>query len=179
MNKQEIRNSIYCPHAGSEEATGLALVVLEDFLPGDGKHAASLANMLANSSLENVCKFRMGIDSDNLAACLSDHKAAIIVDSVSHEPPSGSISITDLGAMLEKTTPIKIDSCHGSYLAQQLRLLKRTGRLPSRLIFIGAERDTVNGNYKGVSDTQARSSQPSSTLSLLIDKVAETLKRNA
>lgn len=171
-----------CPHLGVSHPNGLALVVLQDppFANEGNDLCKVLSNVfLSNSTLENVCLFYLSPIDDSLVTCLNNHKAAIIVDSMANASQSGTISIMDLAAMLEKTTPLKIDSSHGFYLAHQLRLVKKSARVPERMIFLGVGNGTLNRVRENGSGSRARSPQSANTVSLLVGKVAETLKRNA
>jgi hypothetical protein len=174
--------SANCPHSEASQSDGLALIVLQDSRVTSGGNVLCkvLGDVyLSNSTLENVCLFYLSPIDDILATCLSNHKTAIIVDSVANDSQSGTISIMDLAAMLEKATPLKIDSNHGFYLARQLRLLKKSARVPKRIIFLGVGNGTLNATQKEDLGNSARSPQSAKTLSLLVGKVAETLKRNA
>lgn len=173
MKNQKTLVSSYCPHAGSAEANGLALVVIKDEGPNGS------CPDLEKSYLENACFFQLRPKNGQLANCLGGHKTAIIVDSVSNEPANTTISITDLSALLQKATPLTIDSDHGFYLSKELRTLKKSGKLPERIIFFGAERGKLGAVFAEGSAVSDKLTQVRSTLSLLVSKVAETLKRNA
>lgn len=176
MKNQKRLSSLSCPHTASCKPTALALLVLEVPTSDKGDRAG---NVLPRPSLENVCCFQVNPQIDNLANYLIGHKAAIIVDSASNDPATSTISIKDLTALLEKATPLKIDSDHGFYLARQLRALKKSGKLPERIIFFGAERSKLCATSPETAAMAGRPTKISTTLALLVNKVAETLKRNA
>lgn len=179
MKKQKKLSSLPCPHSESCKPCGLVLLVVEEPTSKRRDRSDSAGNVLTRPSLENICYFQVNPYIDNLADHLMGHKAAIIVDSVSNDPNNGTISIKDLTALLEKATPLKIDSDHGFYLARQLRSLKKSGKLPERIIFLGAERSKLSATSPETTEMASSMTKVSTTLSLLVSKVAETLKRNA
>jgi Ni,Fe-hydrogenase maturation factor len=167
-----------CSHEHGQE-NGIAIVFMAALVQGDAL-PARLSKALSNTALENVCHFEISPHQGRLATCLSNHKAAIIIDSTHTDALAGTVSIMDLSAMLDKTTPIKIDSCHGLAMARELRSAKRSGTLPKRVVFFGVE---VGDTHKNDGNTKrpADETPPQiiDSLCSLIGKVLETLKRNA
>ncbi|PWT98646.1 MAG: hypothetical protein C5B53_06470 [Candidatus Melainabacteria bacterium] len=175
MKKKNIHLVACCPHSELAVPEGLVLIAIED---SQKSFLGNLCNTPSQPSLENICKFKIRADAEDLATYLKGHKAAIIIDSASDGSAPGTISLMDLGAMLEKSTPLKIGSRHGFYLARQLRELKKSGQLPERMIFFGVENSEVQRSGNGTG-SQPNTAQSPKTLILMINKAAQALNRHA
>lgn len=180
MKATNTLSSAECGHKDHAKTHGLVIVSLCGILNDDQGLPSCLCRSLPETSLENVCHFDLSPHHGCLAACLSTHRAAIIVDSTQTGAPKGTVSIMDLSALMDKTTPIKINTSHGLSLAKELRLAKRSGKLPTRLIFFGVEVGGSNGQDE-MFDLALDERLPLtiSNLCLLVGKVLETLKRYA
>jgi len=162
------------------KAEGFALITIGDALGADECIPTKLCDQLEKSTaLKDICRFDLGPHTDSLSECLSSHKGAIIIDSTQNGTAPGTVSIMDLGAMVERTTPINIRSCHGFSLADELRATKRSGRLPKRIIFFGIEINDVEVGDKLNSKLAAKLPLLVNNLSLLMTKLLETVKKDA
>jgi hydrogenase maturation protease len=168
-----------CSHMKMAEPKGLVLISANDSIKGVYAIGDTLLSNLPKFSLENVCCFDGGEPINELARYLSHHKAAIIIDSTRNGKAPGTISIVDLGAMFDRVTPLNIGSCHGRALADELRLLHKSGRLPKRLILFGIEIDICNEDDKIGAILEEKLPQLTKNFTLLVSKILETLKRNA
>ncbi len=168
-----------CKHSTQVDPSGLVLLTIGNSLRGDDGMAAMLCDMLPSSSLKEVCRFDLGLHTSLIAECLSGHKAAIIIDSTSNGTAPGTVSIVDLAILVERTSPINIGSCHGLSVADELRLAKRTQRLPKRMVFFGVEISEVAWSQKLSSSLERNLPHVSEKLSVLIQAIMEILKRDA
>lgn len=164
-----------CPHKNPNVAQGLVVIAIED---PQHSFLGNFCSGLADPTLENICRYIINAESDDLATYLKDHKAAIIIDSAADGCPPGTVSLMDLGAMVEKSTPLRINSRHGFYLARQLRHLKKSGGLPHRILFfaVGSGDLKAGGNGSG---TRPGARQSPKSLTLMIDKAAQALSQHA
>jgi hydrogenase maturation protease len=169
-----------CHHSGSAGEKGLALVTLGNPLRGDDGVAARLCDSLPDSVMENVCRFDLESNSSQLADCLSGHQAAIVLDATSCGATTGTITLVDLNAAMQRTSALAIESSHGLSLLDELRLARASAfPLPSKMIMFGVEVADVNWG-SGVSHELSQELPAlSSRLALLIMKVMETLTKNA
>ena len=177
MKSLKVQNQAQCDHTALVHPDGLALVTIGNSLGGGDDMAASLCDVLPETALKDVCRFDLGSYTGFLAASLAGHKAAIIVDSTCNGTAPGTVSILDLTAMLDRAAPLKIESCHGFALADELRLAKRQGKLPRRIIFFGVEVGDQAATGQPIPNLKL--SQSVRNLSFLVLKVLETLKRDA
>lgn len=168
-----------CLHSKAKQAEGLALITIGNTLRSDDGAASYLCDALSAHVLNGVCRFDLGSYTGFLADCLAGHKAAIIIDSTSNGNRPGTVSIIDLGAMVSKSTPMNISSCHGFSLADELRLAEKHNKLPKRIIFFGVEISKADWNEHLSNALKDTIPVLVSNLSLLITKVVETLKQNA
>jgi hydrogenase maturation protease len=182
MQRLEKISSMQCSHTKLGKAEGLALITIGDSLRGGDGIAINLCDQLEESTaLQDICRFDWSPQSGFLSECLSSHKGAIIIDSTQNGTAAGTVSIMDLGAMVERTSPMNIRSCHGFSLADELRLTKRSGRLPKRIIFFGIEVNELmrgNGGEKLSSKLTAMRPRFVNSLSLLMTKLLETVKKD-
>lgn len=168
-----------CHHGIKPQPEGLALITIGNSQREDDGIAEALCDALPESALKGVCRFDLGSFTGYLGDCLCAHKAAIIIDSTNNGTGSGTVSIVNLGAVLDQASPMKIQSCHGFSLADELRLAKKFKNLPKRIIFFGIENSRTSWKNKLSSDLQARLPHIVEKLSLLVSTVLETLKRDA
>lgn len=168
-------NTYQCQHSLLPEASGLVLITIGGSLKGIG---SALCNCLSASVKRDICRFDLDASTGGLDQCLAGHSAAIIIDCTQNGTTSGTISIMDLAAMLDRATIINVGSCHGFSLADELRIAKNRGTLPKRLIFFGVEVSATVENDQLNSKLEEKLPQLVKNLSLLIDKVLEILKRN-
>ncbi len=184
--------AVKCPHLEVKEPSGLAVITLDDSARGDDGVASALCDGLSEAILNNVCRFDLGSHIGQLAECLKGHRAVVLIDTTENGTAPGTVSIVDLGAVLDKTAPPNIQSCHGSSLWTELRNAKKSGILPKRLIFFGIENfgENFDKNF-GVENIQVdrkdRLGQNQQTkpqkqvqsLSFLVTKILETVKCDA
>jgi hypothetical protein len=175
MNHSDIRSIEGCPHSDLEQPEGLAVIAIGNAQP---RRFGNLNNVISQPTLENVCKFKVRANAEDLATYLKGHKAAIIIDSGTNSDEPGTISLIDLGAMLSKNTLVKINTRHGYYLTRQLRQLKKSGQLPARIIFFGVENGDSHPTHNNKNNHPSTSQSPK-TLTLLINKAAQALKQHA
>ncbi len=176
MQVARLLSNLDCVHS---VAAGLALITVGSSLRGDDGLAAALSHSLPKDLCKRVCRFGLGSYSGMLHECLIRHKAAIIIDSTNNGTASGTVSILDVSHILTQAEPLNIRSCQGQMLSEEVRLAKKRGRLPKRIIFFGIEIDKADWNEKISADVETRLPKLVSQLSFLITKVVETLDDNA
>lgn len=132
-----------CIH-GKPGKDGLALITIGNQLRGDDGIAAALCDALPESALQDVCRYDLGTYTGYLSDCLAGHQAAIIIDATYNGTASGTVTLMDLSSVLANAVPMNIQSCHGLSLADELRLAKKEGGLPKRIIFFGIEVNDVD-----------------------------------
>lgn len=167
-----------CRHSELESPAGLCIVTVGNSLRGDDGIASALCQSLPETVLSDVCLFNLGPYTSYLSDCLKGHKAAIIIDSTCDGLSPGSVSIVDLHALLEGPN-VNINSSHGFSVADELKLAKQLGNLPNRLIFFGVEIGEVN--WKETISPALKEKLPLlvSNLAFLVQRILETLRKNA
>ncbi len=181
MNTQAITKTLtyrQCRHAKEGEPGGLALITIGSAFRGDQGIAPALCNVLPARMLVGVCRFDLGSHTGFMADCLANHKAAIIVDSTMNGTTPGTVSILDLGTVLDHNTPINFRSSHGLSVVEELRSAKKYGKLPKRIIFFGVEVGQIAPNNGLSRELQRRLPGLVDSLSFLVAKGLETLKRD-
>lgn len=179
MQSARILRNIQCPHAKLEVPQGLAVVTIGNPLRGDDGVATAICSAMPEATTRDVCRFDLGTYTGFLGDCLSGHKAAIIIDSTSNGTAPGTVSILDLGTLLDRTAPLALRSCHGFSLADELRLAKKHAHLPKRIIFFGVEIADIDWNEKLSPALQEQLPHLVLSLSNLVTRVVEALKRDA
>lgn len=167
-----------CQHSELVQPAGLCIVTVGNSLRGDDGIASALCEHLPATVLSDVCVFNLGTYSNYLSDCLKGHKAAIIIDSTCDGLSPGSVSIIDLHALLEGPN-LNINSSHGFSVADELKLAKQLGSLPNRLIFFGVEIGEVN--WKETISPALKEKLPLlvSNLAFLVQRILETLRKDA
>jgi len=166
-----------CRHAKGGEPGDLALITIGSAFRGDQGIAPALCNVLSDRMLVGVCRFDLGSHIGFLPDCLANHKAAIIVDSTINGTRPGTVSILDLGTVLDQNTPINITSSHGLSIVEELRSARKNRNLPKRIIFFGVEVGQIASSNGLSRDLQRKLPGLVDSLSLLVAKALETLKR--
>jgi hydrogenase maturation protease len=175
-NETELRR---CGHSAQESEGLLAVITIGNSTRGDEGIAEAVCNALPKSALNGVCRFDLGMQTACLGQCLSGHKAAIIIDSTQNGSAPGTVSIIDLSSLLNKATPIKLDARHGLSLADELRMAKKMGHIPARLIFFGVEVDDTSLSDGLSTALNEKVPHLARQLSPMVTKMVETLKKNA
>ena len=179
MQVARLLSNLECEHFHSDVAGGLALITVGSSLRGDEGLASALSQSLTKDRCKPVCRFDLGSYSGALYECLIRHKAAIIIDSTNNGTAPGTVSILDVSYILSQPEPLSISSCQGLMLSEEVRLAKKRGRLPKRIIFFGIEIDKADWNEKISAEVETKLPKLVSRLSLLVTKVVETLDDNA
>lgn len=179
MRSPDMNYGFECKHANLLDPQGLALITIGNTLRGDDGIAAHLCDTLSENDLKDVCRFDLGTYTSYLATCLAGHRAAIIIDATNNGTAPGTVSILDLNQLLDRTSPLSIKCCHGFSIADELRLVKRQGRLPKRIIFFGVEIDCVEYDTKLSAPLKSTLAHLNGNLSRLVSQVLSTLKREA
>jgi hydrogenase maturation protease len=167
-----------CLHSDLVQQDGLCIVTVGNSLRGDDGIASALCENLPESVLSDVCVFNLGPYTNYLSECLNGHKAAIIIDSTCDGLSPGSVSIIDLHALLEGPN-LNINSSHGLSVADELKLAKQLGSLPTRLIFFGVEIGAVNWNETISPALKEKLPLLVSNLAFLVQRILETLRKDA
>lgn len=169
-----------CSHSDQEIPSGLCIITIGNNLRGDDGIAMKICDKLPPTLADDVCRFDLGTYTSYLGSCLQGHKAAIIIDSTSNSCTPGSITIVDLKAYLEdqKGSPLGVKTTHGFSLVDELKLLSEVSELPDRLMLLGVEVKDVNSE-KVSPALQSKVPQLVSNLSFLVERILETLKKNA
>ncbi|MBY0552499.1 MAG: hydrogenase maturation protease [Candidatus Obscuribacterales bacterium] len=170
-----------CDHSVGSEPAGLVIITIGNPLRADDGIAAALCNALPLPSLQGVCRFDLGVSTSRIGECLAGHKAAIIIDAtcIGNGTGPGTVTLVDLNAAINKRTPMEIKSCHGFSLFDELRLAKTTMELPKRMILFGVEVadtqwcDSLSQDLKGEVPALAKG------LSKLVQRIMETLNKDA
>jgi len=179
VQSSNILNYSQCKHAKLTEPDGLALITIGSTFRGDFGIAPALCNVLPAAVVRDVCRFDLGSNAGFIADSLYNHKAAIIIDSTVNGTASGTVSILDLGTILDRVTPINIPLSHGMSVCNEIRAAKKHAKLPARMIFFGVEARDLD-EYGCLSNKlQKRLPGLVDHLSLLVTRVLETLQRNA
>ncbi|HEY9715692.1 MAG TPA: hydrogenase maturation protease [Chroococcales cyanobacterium] len=168
-----------CSHNLEDSQAGLALVTIGNSLRSDDGVALALCDALPHRIKSTICRFDLGSHIEHLAACLKGHHSAVVVDSTQNGSEPGTVSILNLALLLESTSPLRVESCHGLSLADELRLAKREVRLPDRLIFFGIEANDVSWSESLTPALQQKLPGLVKHLSSLLEKILESLKRHA
>ncbi len=177
MHGPEIRYSFECRHASLSEPQGLSLITIGNTLRQDDGVASYLCDTLSENDLKDVCRFDLGTYTNHLASCLWGHKAAIIIDATNNGTAPGTISLVDLNALLDRASPLAIKCCHGFSIADELRIAKKQGRLPRRIIFFGVEADNTEFGTDISAPVQSSLRWLNNNLSILVSQVLSTLKK--
>ena len=169
-----------CSHSTQSKPSGLCVITVGNTLRGDDGVAVKICNNVPLPVFKDVCRFDLGTYTSYLGACLQGHKAAIIIDSTSNSRAPGSITIVDLNAYLEDESGgnLTIRSTHGLSLVDELKLLKEVGTLPERLMLLGVEVKDAESEKVSL-DLQSKVPQLVSNLSFVVERIMETLKKNA
>lgn len=179
MQVARLLSNLECKHSDSEHAGGLAVITVGNSLRGDQGLAAAISKSLPKDLRNRCCRFDLGSYSGFLQECLIRHKAAIIIDATKNGTAPGTVSMLDVSYILTRAESLKIKSCQGLMLSEEVRSAKMRGRLPKQIIFFGIEIDRSDWNEKISDDVQRKLPRLVSQLSFLISKVAETLGDNA
>lgn len=178
MYAKQQQNPSRCQHSELVQPAGLCIVTVGNSLRGDDGIASALCEHLPATVLSDVCVFNLGTYTNYLSDCLKGHKAAIIIDSTCDGLSPGSVSIIDLHALLEGPN-LNINSSHGFSVADELKLANQLGSLPNRLIFFGVEIGEVN--WKETISPALKEKLPLlvSNLAFLVQRILETLRKDA
>ncbi len=179
MHVGRLQSNMECKHSHSENSEGLALITVGSSLRGDEGLAAALSHSLPADLHKRVCRFDLGSYSGYLHECWISHKAAIIIDSTDNGTAPGTVSILDVSHIITQSEPLNIRSCQGRMLSEEVRLAKKRGRLPRRIIFFGIEIDKSDWNEKISGEVKVRLPKLVRQLSYLVTKVVETLDNTA
>jgi hydrogenase maturation protease len=116
----------------------IGLVTMGSILNGDDGAPRIAGAMLDQRLKDSVCIMNFDIFTYFLSDCVSAHDAVIIVDtsSTKHEP--GHTEIYDLLPVLEGTKS-KPSCCHIFSMLNELRLAKRSDKLPQQLTLFTIE----------------------------------------
>lgn len=156
------------------------LVTIGNEFRSDDGIASMVADCLPEYANHSLCRYNLGPYVGLLAKCLAGHEAAIIVDATQNGTPAGTVSIADLRTILDRPGPLKILTCHGLSLADELRLAKATDvPLPPLIVLFGIEIDSTDW-AKGLSPALTEQlPRLANYLSVLIAKLNESLESNA
>ncbi len=179
MQVARLLSNLECKHSDNEHAGGLAVITVGNSLRGDHGLAAALSKSLPEDLRKSCCRFDLGSYSGFLQECLIRHKAAIIIDATNNGTAPGTVTMLDVSYILTQAEPLKINSCQGLMLSEEVRLAKKRGRLPKQIIFFGIEIDKADWNEKISDDVQRKLPQLVNRLSFLVSKVAKTLSDHA
>lgn len=167
-----------CCHSAAAEPIGLCIVTVGNSLRGDDGIASAMCDQLPPRVLSDVCRFDLGTYTSYLSDCLKGHKAAIIIDSTCDGLSPGSVSIIDLNSVLEGPS-LDIKSTHGFSVVDELKLASQLGALPNRLIFFGVEICETNKKDQISPALKAKLPQLASNLAFLVERILETLRKDA
>ena len=179
MQGAKFKEHIKCHDSVLGDPQGLALITIGNSLRGDDGIASALCDALPSAATADACRFDLGSYTGHLADCLPGHSAAIIIDATRNGTAPGTVSLADLGASSDITSPLNIRSCHGFSLADELRLAKRLSQLPERIVFFGVEVSNVDWSDKVTPTLEKILPQLVNKLSVLVSQMQETLKRDA
>ncbi len=168
-----------CRHSRCQEPDGLVLISVGNCLRRDDGISQKALDQLAGSTLKACCRFDLGSHTNHLPSCLAHHKAGIVIDSTQNGLLPGTISIVDLNELLKKDTQLKIQSCHGFSLVDELRIASKYSRLPAKLIFFGIEVEDVNFGAKISQPLESKLPEIVEELSELIEILLKRLSGNA
>ena len=150
---------------------GIALVSLESQREGS-LLTLVLEHLQGKPSFSNVCLYNSVKSVGELSECLSRHKAVLLIDSTNNGTAIGTVSITDLRAMLSRSMPTAISSSHGALIASELSSLT-ADCLPQRIILLGVESplETKLHRVNNTGNDQAAVGK----VSILVSIILETL----
>jgi hydrogenase maturation protease len=130
--------SACCLHT-RDAPEGLAVIAIGNDLRRDDGVARVLCRNLPQRVVAQVCIFDLGPFTAALKDCLTNHKAAIVIDSIASGAPPGSVTIVDLSEMLNAASPIRLKCSHGLSLFDELQVAARSVPLPRTITLFGVE----------------------------------------
>lgn len=177
MGTTRLKEKMVCRHSALDRPEGLVLVTIGSQTAGSQTSAKSLCDALPPFILGQICRYDLKRYDGFLADSLVGHRAAIIVDSSSSGLAPGTSALSDLSAVLERTTPLDLQSSHGRDLADELRLAKKNGRLPKRIMLFGLGSGASEHTRAGVARGLQPMSQLARRLEIMVSTVLAALKR--
>lgn len=130
--------------AGHGQRKGMVLISIGNQLRQDDGIGPVLLDNLPQTDTVSFCRFNLGSYSSYLLDCLKGHDRAIVIDSMVKSGQPGKITLLDLNELIAKNQTLKLNSCHGFSLLDELKLARWQGDLPQTLYFFGIEADSCN-----------------------------------
>lgn len=134
-----IEDKLLTDCAKHNQCNGLVLVSIGNTLRQDDGIGQAIIDRLEQDGTVNFCRYDLGTYSNYLIDCLKDHDTAIIIDSTLNAGCPGKVTVFDLNQLISKRQTLKLNSCHGFSLLDELQIANWQGSLPQRLIFFGIE----------------------------------------
>lgn len=149
--------------------TGVALVNIGNVLRQDDGVGQAVLDKLSESYKDKFCRFDLGTYSSHLIDCLEGHDMAIVIDATLAEGNPGKVTVLDLNKAIGERQALKLNSCHGFSLLDELQIAKWHGHLPPVLYFFGIE--TNNTDW-----TEGLTPSLKAALPQITEQLRETIK---
>lgn len=123
----------------SGEENTVCLISVGNSMRGDDGIAAIVCRRLAEEDGLQVMHYQLDNFTGQIVKCLQGYERAIIVDAFESGKKPGETTEIDLIEALSSKRPLKIKSCHGFSLCDELRLSFWVNKLPKKLYLMGIE----------------------------------------
>lgn len=121
------------------QCNGTVLVSIGNALRQDDGIGQALIDNLVEEGSTDFCRFDLGTYSNYLLECLKGHDKAIVIDSTADTGNPGKVTVLNLNEVIRKRQALKLNSCHGFSLMDELQLARWQQDLPTKLLFFGVE----------------------------------------
>ena len=135
--------NVHCQH-GSRNLGQVVLITIGNSLRGDDGVAKIVSDQIVEPLAKAVCRFDLGIDTGHLGSCIEGHCTCVIIDSTKNGIHPGAVTQLELGALLEDSKALTVESVHGFSLWDELKLAQLNRDLPKRIVFFGIEVENVD-----------------------------------